>query len=185
MSLRFTKKTMPELNRLSPEELKDLPHNQVWVALDSIRSRNNVGSVFRTSDAFRIGGLYLCGVTPVPPHRDIFKTALGATDSVPWEYHQDIGALLKQIKEKEPETKIWAVEQTHNSTLLQDLEKHIKSSEKILLIFGNEVSGVSDEALQFCDGVFEIPQYGSKHSFNISVSVGISLWEVMRYKQQF
>lgn len=177
----FARKSMPELKRLSVEELKTAPRNPVWVVLDSIRSRNNVGSVFRTADAFRIGGIYLCGHTPIPPHRDIFKTALGATETVPWEYHKDIHQLLETLG-AEPNTEIWAVEQTHNSTPLQHFPL-FPPEKKIVLIFGNEVSGVSDEALQHCVGCFEIPQWGNKHSLNISVSAGIVLWEALRKRE--
>lgn len=174
----FSKKTMAELNRIGVDELKDAPRNKVWIVLDSVRSRNNVGSVFRTADAFRVGGIYLCGHTPVPPHRDIFKTALGATETVPWEYHQDISALLQQLQAKE-DAEVWAVEQTHNSTSLRELSAFSKHN-NLILVFGNEVSGVSDEALQFCKGSLEIPQWGNKHSLNISVSVGVVLWEAVR-----
>lgn len=174
----FARKSMTELNRLSVEELKSAPRNPVWVVLDSIRSRNNVGSVFRTADAFRIGGIYLCGHTPVPPHRDIFKTALGATETVPWEYHQDIHTLLGNLNANTA-TEIWAVEQTHHSTPLQNFPV-FPPEKKIILVFGNEVSGVSDEALQHCSGSLEIPQWGNKHSLNISVSAGIVLWEALR-----
>lgn len=170
---------MPELQRISVENLKNAPRNRVWLVLDGIRSRNNVGSVFRTADAFRVAGIFLCGVTPVPPHRDIFKTALGATETVPWKYYEDISKLLQHIQENEP-AEFWAVEQTHNSTPLQDFSKAAPKDKNLILIFGNEVSGVSDEALAFCKGSFEIPQWGNKHSLNIAVSAGIVLWEVVR-----
>ncbi|HET8573265.1 MAG TPA: TrmH family RNA methyltransferase [Edaphocola sp.] len=174
----FPKKSMPELNRMSVEELKMAERNEIWVVLDSVRSRNNVGSFFRTADAFRLGGLYLCGHTPVPPHRDIFKTALGATETVPWTYRETIGDLLASLKAK-GDHHIWAVEQTHNSTPLQDFPR-IALPGKWVFVFGNEVSGVSDEALEHCAGSLEIPQWGHKHSFNVSVSAGMVLWEVLR-----
>lgn len=164
---------------MSIEALKEAPRNKIWIVLDSVRSRNNVGSVFRTADAFRIGGIYLCGHTPIPPHRDIFKTALGATETVPWEHHQDIAALLQQLQEKE-DSEIWAVEQTHNSSSLRQLSVVTSSEKQLILVFGNEVSGVSDEALQSCKGSLEIPQWGNKHSLNIAVSVGVVLWEAVR-----
>lgn len=170
---------MSELNRMSIEELKTTSRNNIRIVLDSVRSRNNVGSVFRTADAFCIDRIYLCGHTPVPPHRDIFKTALGATESVPWEYHPDITTLLKELQEQE-DTEIWAVEQTHNSTTLGKMPA-ARTRNNLILIFGNEVSGVSDEALALCQGSFEIPQWGNKHSLNISVSVGIVLWEALRH----
>ena len=169
---------MAELHRLSIAELKEAQRNRVWVVLDSVRSRNNVGAIFRTADAFRIGGLFLCGHTPRPPHRDIFKTALGATETVPWSYHEDISELLLPFSE-DAGTDIWAVEQTHNSTPLQALPR-VRTAKDLLLVFGNEVSGVSDEALRFCKGSLEIPQWGHKHSLNISVSAGVVLWEVVR-----
>lgn len=170
---------MAELHRMSVEELKSAPRGRVWMVLDDVRSRNNVGSIFRTADAFRVGGIFLCGHTPVPPHRDIFKTALGATETVPWKYYEDIAVLLKHIRENE-EAEFWAVEQTHNSTPLQAFSKVRPKNKNLILIFGNEVSGVSNEALQYCKGTFEIPQWGNKHSLNIAVSAGIVLWEVMR-----
>ena len=172
----FSKKTMDELQRISLEDLKSTDRNPIWIILDNIRSRNNVGSVFRTADAFNIAGILLCGVTPIPPHRDIQKTALGATDSVPWQYFEDCSTAIASLKEKG--MKIWAVEQTHNSISLNQ-STELKKKE-LALIFGNEVSGVSDEALLLCDGTLEIPQWGTKHSLNISVSAGIAIWELVR-----
>lgn len=168
---------MSELSRMSVEDLKTAERHDIWLVLDSIRSRNNVGSIFRTADAFRLGGIYLCGHTPVPPHRDIFKTALGATETVPWSYHENIDALLASLK-AEDDNKIWAVEQTHNSTPLQEFST-IAVPGKWIFVLGNEVSGVSDEALQHCAGSLEIPQWGHKHSFNVSVSAGMVLWETL------
>lgn len=172
----YPKKSMDELHRLSPEALAGQERNPVWIVLDQVRSMHNVGSVFRTSDAFHISGIVLCGLTPRPPHRDIHKTALGATDTVPWEYEASVASVLQRFKMKG--YKIFAVEQTHNSSALQ----HVSCSarDRVVLIFGNEVNGVSEEALALCDGSIEIPQWGSKHSFNISVSVGIVLWELIR-----
>lgn len=174
----LSKKSMSELNRMSVEELKTAERHNIWLVLDSIRSRNNVGSIFRTADAFRLGGIYLCGHTPVPPHRDIFKTALGATETVPWQYHDNIETLLASLK-MEGDTHLWALEQTHNSIPLQRFAT-IARPGKWIFVLGNEVSGVSDEALQHCVGSLEIPQWGNKHSFNVSVSTGILLWEVLR-----
>jgi len=174
----FPKKTMEELNRSSVEETKDKAHYPVWVILDNVRSMHNVGSVFRTADAFNIGGIMLCGMTPQPPHRDIHKTALGATESVSWEYHPSVQQALTRLKEEN--YRILAVEQTHNSIALQDYVSPGHAMEKTALIFGNEVSGVSDEALAMCAGTLEIPQWGSKHSLNIAVSAGIVLWELLR-----
>jgi tRNA G18 (ribose-2'-O)-methylase SpoU len=137
---------------------------------------HNVGSVFRTSDAFQVNGIYLCGYTPRPPHRDIHKTALGATETVPWKYDESVTGALAVLKEQG--YKIWAVEQVHNSTLLQEI--NFPAGEKVALVFGNEVSGVSEAALALCDGCIEIPQWGTKHSLNISVTVGVVLWEMVR-----
>lgn len=169
------KKTMTELNRLSVEEFKQQEKTNVIVVLDNVRSMHNVGSVFRTSDAFLIQEIILCGVTPRPPHRDIHKTALGATESVTWSYEiETVDAITKLKKEG---YKIIAIEQVHNSISLSDVSKVEKS--KAVFVFGNEVQGVSDAVLELCDRCIEIPQHGSKHSFNISVSVGIVLWEVL------
>jgi tRNA G18 (ribose-2'-O)-methylase SpoU len=174
----FPKKTMDELHRLSPEALASQERNPVWIVLDQVRSMHNVGSVFRTSDAFHISGMVLCGLTPKPPHRDIHKTALGATDTVPWHYEASVVDSLRQFKEDG--YRLFAVEQTHNSTSLQDIT--CSAQDKVVLVFGNEVNGVSEEALSLCEGSVEIPQWGAKHSLNISVSVGIVLWELMRKK---
>jgi len=168
------KKSMAELNRLSIEEFKSQEKNKVTVLLDNVRSMHNVGSVFRTSDAFLVEEIILCGVTPRPPHRDIHKTALGATDTVNWHYESESVSAIQNLKEKG--YKIIAIEQVHDSISLSNFSRPI--DEKTVLVFGNEVQGVSDEVLALCDACIEIPQHGSKHSFNISVSVGIVLWQV-------
>ena len=166
---------MEELGRLNPEEIKDSEKHPVIVILDDVRSMHNVGSVFRTCDAFAVKALYLCGYTPAPPHRDIHKTALGATETVVWKnFDTTMEAVLNA---RENGYKILAVEQAHNSTILNELKW---GNEKIALVFGNEVTGVNDEVLKTADGCLEIPQWGSKHSLNISVSVGIVLWEIVR-----
>lgn len=167
---------MTELNRLSVEEFKNQEKNGVVIVLDNVRSMHNVGSVFRTSDAFLVEEIILCGVTPQPPHRDIHKTALGATESVKWSYTKTTTEAVEKLKLEG--YKIIAIEQVHDSILLSDFEK--STDDKIVFVFGNEVQGVSDEVLALCDACIEIPQHGSKHSFNISVSVGIVLWEVFR-----
>lgn len=167
---------MDELRRLSPEALAVRERNPFWIVLDQVRSMHNVGSVFRTSDAFHVAGIMLCGLTPRPPHRDIHKTALGATDTVPWHYEASVEAALRRLKAEG--YMVLAVEQTHNSTALQDIT--FSARDKVALVFGNEVNGVSEEALSLCDGSIEIPQWGSKHSLNISVSVGVVLWELVR-----
>ncbi len=170
------KKSMDQLNRLSVEQFKEQEKNKVIIVLDNVRSMHNVGSVFRTSDAFLVEEIILCGVSPQPPHRDIHKTALGATETVNWSYHKEtIDAVLKL---KENGYKIIAIEQVHDSVSLSDFTR--VENEKNVFVFGNEVHGVSNEILALCDACIEIPQHGSKHSFNISVSVGIVLWEVLR-----
>lgn len=175
-SKTFTKKTIEELNRFSVSEIKEVARFPVWIVLDDVRSMHNVGSAFRTADAFNGAGIYLCGYTPQPPHRDIHKTALGATETVPWSYAQQVTEALEQLKSDG--YRIWAVEQAHNSIALQDIS--FDPTDKIALVFGNEVSGVSNEALALCDGCIEIPQWGTKHSLNISVTVGIALWEIVK-----
>jgi len=167
---------MDELNRLSVDEFRQSAKMPVVVVLDNIRSMHNVGSVFRTADAFLIQGIYLCGYTPQPPHRDIHKTALGATETVEWKYFQDIREALKALKEEG--YSVFAVEQVENSIPLQEMAR--QHSGKTVVVFGNEVSGVGEEALKLCDGSVEIPQWGMKHSLNISIAAGIVLWELAR-----
>lgn len=166
---------MEELERKSLPELENSTRHPVVIILDDVRSMQNVGSVFRTADAFGIQSVYLCGITPTPPHRDIHKTALGATETVHWEYQADIEQILPELKQKG--FRIAAVEQTQNSTLLQHVEfdKHTP----IVLIFGNEVNGVSEKALKYCDLSIEIPQWGNKHSLNISVCMGVVCWHLI------
>jgi|SRR5216684_3228806 len=167
---------MDELNRLSVDEFRQSEKIPVVVVLDNIRSMHNVGSVFRTADAFLIEGIYLCGYTPQPPHRDIHKTALGATETVDWKYFQDIRTALAQLKEEG--YKIFAIEQVAQSIPLQEFAT--QHSGKTVVVFGNEVTGVGEEALKLCDGSVEIPQWGMKHSLNISIAAGIVLWELAR-----
>jgi len=167
---------LQELNRLTEEEIKNVRKIPIQIWLDNIRSGHNVGSAFRTADAFRIEGVVLSGFSPCPPHREILKTALGADQSVSWEYAEDPIEQLTSLKKDG--FKIYAVEQTDQSILLQNFRRN--TNEKIVLIFGNEVNGVSDQLLEHCDGSIEIPQFGTKHSFNISVSVGIVLWELSK-----
>ncbi len=144
--------------------------------MDNIRSMHNVGSVFRTADAFLVDGIYLCGFTPQPPHRDINKTALGATETVSWKYFPSTSEAIHLLKESG--CTIYAVEQAENAISLQHASS-IKSP-KIAVVFGNEVEGVSNETLKLCEGCIEIPQFGMKHSLNISVAAGIVLWELVR-----
>jgi tRNA G18 (ribose-2'-O)-methylase SpoU len=163
---------MDELNRISAEQFKEEANENLVLVLDSIRSMNNVGSVFRTADAFKVGKIYLCGITAAPPHREIHKTALGATESVDWEYVKEVSEVILSLKSRGYQ--IVAVEQTDQSTYLQDFCP--QKNEKYAFIFGNEAFGISDEVLPLCNIGLEIPQFGTKHSFNIVVSVGIVLW---------
>lgn len=165
---------MDELNRPSVEEFRNQEKLPLVVVLDSVRSMHNVGSVFRTADGFAVEKICLCGITGQPPHREIEKTALGATSSVEWEYEKDITTVIGRLKAEG--YRILAVEQASGSVMLNDFEA--RPGEKYALIFGNEVHGVSDEAMQLIDTCIEIPQFGTKHSFNIVVSAGIVLWDL-------
>ncbi len=162
-----------ELARKTINEFKKSEKIPVTIILDNIRSMNNIGSVFRTSDAFLIEKIFLCGITAKPPHNDIRKTALGATESVNWEYYNNIKDAIIHLKSKY--YTIVAIEQVKNSILLQDF--NIKKNEKYALIFGNEVKGVQQNIVNLCDYCIEIPQEGTKHSLNISVSAGVVLWD--------
>lgn len=170
------KLSMKELNRKSVNEFKGSEKIPVVVVLDNIRSMHNVGSVFRTADAFLLKAIYLCGYTPQPPHRDIHKTALGATETVEWKYHP--GATDAILELREAGYTIFAIEQVEKSIALHQFES--ATYEKLAVVFGNEVSGVGEEVLKLCDGWIEIPQWGMKHSLNISVAAGIVLWELVR-----
>ncbi len=164
-----------ELDRLDVEQFHKADKTPVVVVLDNIRSLNNIGSVFRTADAFLIEKIYLCGITARPPHKDIHKTALGATESVAWEYAEDAQELIKKLRE---DYYCLAVEQTEQATLLNEFS--VQEETKYALVFGNEVKGVSQEVVNECHGALEIPQFGTKHSLNISVSAGIVLWDIWR-----
>ncbi|MEQ8422703.1 MAG: RNA methyltransferase [Arenibacter algicola] len=163
-----------ELDRLNVEEFKQVEKMPICIVLDNVRSLNNIGSVFRTADAFLIEKIYLCGITATPPHKDIHKTALGATDSVAWEHRESTMELLEELRE-EGYTSL-AVEQAENAVMLNDFK--VEENKKYALIFGNEVKGVSQEVVSASDLVLEIPQYGTKHSLNISVSVGVVVWDL-------
>lgn len=169
------KLSMEELQRISTEEFKEVKKAPVVLVLDNIRSLNNVGSAFRTGDAFRVEKIFLCGITGKPPHRDIQKTALGATESVDWEYCLNTMEAIAKLKESGHQ--IYALEQTDESIMLNEFTPAL--DKKYALVFGNEVFGVEDEVLLACDGVLEIPQQGTKHSLNISVSLGIAVWDLM------
>ncbi|VAW19432.1 tRNA/rRNA methyltransferase [hydrothermal vent metagenome] len=165
-----------ELGRFNVEEFKKTDKIPLIVILDNIRSLNNIGSVFRTSDAFLIEKIYLCGITAQPPHKDIHKTALGATESVTWEYVEDTLQLIERLKGLK--IKIVAIEQVEGSTMLQDF--NIDSNQKYAVIFGNEVKGVQQEVVSASNYCIEIPQFGTKHSLNIAVSTGIVLWDLFK-----
>ncbi len=165
---------MDELNRLSVEKFRQAEKIPVICVLDNIRSQHNTGSIFRTSDAFKVTGIYLCGITATPPNREINKSALGATESVSWQYFENTLAAIAQLKLSG--YTIIAVEQAVNSQHLSDFNPGTGS--KIALVFGNEVAGVSDEVMQQVDSCIEIPQFGTKHSFNVSVTAGIVLYHI-------
>ncbi len=169
---------MDELNRKSVEEFRRSEKIPVIVVLENIRSMHNVGSVFRTADAFLIEAIYICGYTAQPPRKEIDKTALGATETVAWKYFKTVQEAIADLKENN--FKIFAIEQTDKSISLEKFDE--TDNDKTALIFGNEVSGVEANTIALCDGCIEIPQFGMKHSLNISVAAGIVLWEVVRCK---
>lgn len=163
-----------ELNRLSVDEFKSSQKTSIVIILDNIRSLNNIGSVFRTSDAFLIEKVYLCGITAKPPHKDIHRTALGATESVAWEYREKTLELVKELQENG--VKVASIEQAENAIMLNEFTP--EKSNTYALVFGNEVKGVQQEVVSTSDYVIEIPQFGTKHSLNISVSAGVAIWDV-------
>jgi tRNA G18 (ribose-2'-O)-methylase SpoU len=165
-----------ELERKSVSDFKQAIKTPIIIILDDVRSLHNIGSVFRTADAFLIEKIYLCGITAIPPNKEIHKTALGATETVTWEYQKEITEVIKNLKKDN--FSIFAIEQVENAIFLQNfqVEKHIKYA----LVFGNEVYGVSQKAIELCDGSIEIPQLGTKHSLNISVSAGIVIWDLFQ-----
>jgi tRNA G18 (ribose-2'-O)-methylase SpoU len=169
------KRSTEELNRLDVDGFKKSEKLPVVVVLDNVRSMNNIGSVFRTCDAFLIESVFLCGITARPPHKDIEKTALGATESVDWQYFDTTKSAVEQLLANA--YKVYAVEQVENSILLQQFA--VEKTEKLALVFGNEVMGVEQDIVNQCHGCIEIPQFGTKHSLNISVSAGIVLWHVL------
>jgi tRNA G18 (ribose-2'-O)-methylase SpoU len=167
-----------ELDRKSLEQFRETAKSPFIIVLDNVRSQSNVGSIFRTADAFLTEAIYLCGITSCPPHREIQKTALGATESVSWKYYKTTIEAIKELKESG--FTVVAVEQVAESVELQDLR--IDADKKYALIFGHEVNGVDQDVVNMCDLCVEIPQFGTKHSFNIAISVGIVLWEVNKIK---
>jgi tRNA G18 (ribose-2'-O)-methylase SpoU len=168
------KLSMSDLNRLSTEDFKISEKKPIVIVLDDVRSAYNVGSIFRTADAFRVSCIYLCGISAKPPHKDISKTALGATESVEWKYFSDVREAVIQLKKEG--YKVFAVEQVDKSISLQQFKP--ESGSKIALIFGHEVLGIKEELLLLADGCIEIPQFGTKHSFNVAISAGIVLWDI-------
>jgi len=164
-----------ELHRISPEEFKAAEKIPLVVVLDNVRSLHNVGAVFRTSDAFRVQAVYLCGITAAPPHPEIHKTALGAENTVDWKYFDNVLDAVHELKQQD--YTIAAVEQAENSFPPEEL---LEKNRKYAIILGNEVHGVAQEAMNCCDCCIEIPQFGTKHSLNVSVAAGIIIWEVFK-----
>jgi len=164
---------MDELNRKTIAEFRQSGKLPLVVVLDNVRSLHNIGSIFRTCDAFLIEAIYLCGISATPPHKEIHKTALGAEESVSWEYFDSAMQAVEHLQAND--YALWGVEQTHNSTSLEQFA--IEEGKRYALIFGNEVRGIGQDVLDRCEGCIEIPQFGTKHSFNVSVSAGIVLWE--------
>jgi tRNA G18 (ribose-2'-O)-methylase SpoU len=163
-----------ELERKTVEQFRKSEKSPIVIVLDNVRSQSNVGSIFRTADAFIAEAIYLCGITAKPPHREIQKTALGATESVAWKYFAETSDAVRELKDKG--YKIIGIEQVEGSVELQDIQ--VEKGVKYALVFGHEVNGVDQDVLNFCDLCVEIPQFGTKHSFNIAISVGIVLWEL-------
>ncbi len=165
---------LTELNRISVDGYKKQEKTPIVVILDNIRSLNNIGSFFRTSDAFNIEAIYLCGITATPPHREIQKTALGATEAVDWYYNENTLEVVDVLKSKN--YKVYAIEQAEDTILLDQFEYN---AEPIAIIFGNEVKGVEQKVIDACDGCIEIPQFGTKHSLNVSISYGVVAWHLV------
>ncbi|HEY0092038.1 MAG TPA: RNA methyltransferase [Flavobacterium sp.] len=165
-----------ELERKSISDFKEASKTPLIIVLDDIRSLNNIGSVFRTADAFLLEKIYLCGITAQPPNKEIHKTALGATDTVDWEYCESVSEVIEKLKAEN--TIVIAIEQVENSISLEQFD--LLEDQKYAVIFGNEVFGVSQEAVSLCDQTIEIPQLGTKHSLNIAVSAGIVIWDLFK-----
>ena len=170
------KKTILELDRVSQEEFKKKNKIPLIVILDNVRSLNNVGSVFRTSDAFLVKAVYLCGITATPPHPEIHKTALGAEDSVEWHYFEDTNAAVDKLREEG--YIVYAIEQVENSIILSDLQ--LNKDCKYAVVLGNEVKGVQQSVVDKCDQSVEIPQFGTKHSLKVSVTAGLVIWDFFK-----
>lgn len=168
-----------ELNRISAEQFKEAKKLPLIVVLDNVRSQYNVGSVFRTSDAFRVESIYLCGISATPPHQEIHKTALGAEDTVEWKYFKNTIEAIKELKEAG--YFIYSIEQVEGSVMLQNL--HLDNTKKYAIVLGNEVKGVQQEVVNLSDGCIEIPQFGTKHSLNVSTTAGIVIWDFFKKMQ--
>lgn len=166
---------MDQLNRVDVETFKNQEKNPLVIVLDNVRSMHNVGSAFRTADAFAVEKILLCGITGTPPHREIEKTALGATQSVIWEHHKETLNAVKTLQSAG--YKVYSIEQVDNSISLDSFQPAL--DEKIAIVFGNEVHGVEEDVVKASDGCIEIPQFGTKHSFNVSVTIGIVLWDLV------
>ena len=166
-----------ELNRISVEAFKEADKLPLIVVLDNVRSQYNVGSVFRTSDAFRVECIYLCGISATPPHQEIHKTALGAEDTVNWEYYKDTKEAILKLKSEG--YYIYSIEQVEGSVMLENLQ--LDPSKKYAVVLGNEVKGVQQEVVDLSDGCIEIPQYGTKHSLNVSTAAGIIIWDFFKW----
>lgn len=162
-----------ELNRISIAEFKSTDKIPLILVLDNVRSQNNIGSIFRTADAYLVKSIYLCGYTATPPNKEIHKTALGATDSVDWKYFGSTAEAVQELKQAG--VKVFAIEQAENSISINDFS--VDQPSEYAMILGNEVNGVDDEILEVCDGCIEIPQFGTKHSLNVSITAGIIIWD--------
>ena len=176
INIVMKKKSILDLKRISQEEFKHADKIPLVVVLDNIRSLNNIGSVFRTSDAFRVACIYLCGITATPPHADIHKTALGAEDSMDWIYEQDTCMVVDKLLSANYE--VYAIEQVENSISLTDIK--LDKNKKYAVILGNEVKGVQQSVVDKCTGSIEIPQFGTKHSLNVSVTAGLVIWDFFK-----
>jgi tRNA G18 (ribose-2'-O)-methylase SpoU len=165
-----------ELDRKSIKDFKEATKTPLIIILDDVRSLNNIGSVFRTADAFLIEKIYLCGITATPPNKEINKTALGATDTVEWQHAENITEVIEILKSEK--IKVFAIEQVENAIFLDKFT--VEKNQTYAIIFGNEVFGVSQKAIEICDGTIEIPQLGTKHSLNIAVSTGIVVWDLFK-----
>ncbi len=176
MQHKMRKLENSELDRKSIEDFKKSDKTPLILVLDDIRSLHNIGSVFRTADAFLIEKIILCGITATPPNKEIHKTALGATETVTWEHHENVLEVIENLKKENVLT--LAIEQVESAIFLQDFK--VEKNQKYALVFGNEVYGVAQEAVAICDGCIEIPQLGTKHSLNISVSAGIVVWDLFQ-----